>query len=537
MSFPSRLFPQEQDLLACFPLGVGHSQEGICLLVKMGNYSIMLDCGLDNLEALQSESIAPPDLVLCSHAHADHVQGLLAFHHLFPHIPIYASEVTSKLLSLHWPNLSPDFCKTLPWRSPQKILDYLTVELFPAGHLPGAALILLTYTTNQGSYKLLYTGDFSLSNFQLVEGLDLSELRGLEPDVLIIEGSYGTARYPHRRHQEKHLMEHIHQALINQKNVILPVPFLGLGQEILKLLRTHHQFTGRDLDIWVDGKTADACDLYLQLLNQFPTSVQNFAKHQALFWDEKVCPRMRRFSDQVVISDATPCIIITDDTSDLEKYWLSSSSSWLILVAEHPRTLVNPYFMADRKNIEIETYVLTEHSDGCNTTQFIHNLRPQHIIFVHGTPNYLTDLTSLEELQNRYQLHLPEIGTLVELPVDERFIHTSPNPPNYYEGEINEQGTTVSINLPDVISQDNRWSRFVDTGLVEARWQGEELVIRGLSQRELLRQNNNARILTDTDCCGKCRHQKNQRCWNRDSPLYGFKITTDGYCPVFEPNL
>jgi Cft2 family RNA processing exonuclease len=523
----------QQDYLACFPLGCGHSQEGISLLVQLGNNRLMLDCGVDNLDLLASGSVAPPDLVFCTHAHQDHVQGLLAFHQIFPDIPIFASEVTSKLLPLYWPNTKVDFCQGISWRSPRQLSENLAMELFPAGHLPGAALILLTYTVQQKSYKFIYTGDFSLSNFQLVEGLSLEDIRGLEPDVLIIEGSYGTARHPHRRQQEKQVMERINQALTDGQNVILPVPMFGVGQEILKLLRTHHQFTGRELDIWVEGKIGSACDLYLELLKQFPVSVQNFAQHQPLFWDDKICPRMHRLSAEIINSQA-PFILILDDDTDLSEYLSLSELPWLILVADHPRSMVNTHFMEDRKDIYIETYLLSEHSDGRNTTQLIHNLRPQHIVFVHGFPNYLADLTSLEELQNRYQLHLPDNGYLVELPVGEGFIHSLPTLPSYYEGEINQENTTININIADFITEDPRWSKFSDTGLVEVRWQGEELVIKGVSQRELLRQNNNSRLLKDFDCCGICRHQKNQRCWNQNSPLYGFRITSDGYCPVFE---
>lgn len=530
--------------LSCLPYGVGHEQEGVSLLVSMGPHRILLDCGLVDMQTLVAEKKPPAELVFCSHAHADHAQGLLALHKAFPKIPVYASEVTVQLLPLNWleqPSLKNSrFCQGLPWRSPIELFDDLTVELFPAGHLPGAAAIILTYKTPKRSYKLLYTGDFSLSNSQLVEGLSIEALRGLAPDILIIEGSYGTTRHPHRRQQEKQLMERIYQAFINQKNVLLPVPTLGLGQEILKLLRSHHQFTGRDLDIWVDGSVAKACDVYLDLLPQFPVSVQNFAKHQPLFWDERVCPRMRRLTPEHYSTlGKVPCIVLTDETTDFSPYCNSKSGNWLILVPDNSKlsiTLDNHQLSSPKlsSNITIENYLLTEHSDGRNTTQLIHNLRPQHVIFVHGAPTYLADLTSLEELQNRYQLHSPSAGTLVELPIGDKFIQPAAPSPTSYEGELNELDTCVTITLPDTIRNDPRWSNFADTGLVEARWQGEELLLRGLSQRELLSQGSEARILQDVDCCGTCRHCRGQRCWNEDSPLCGFKVTPEGYCPVFE---
>ena len=530
--------------LTCLPYGVGHSDEGVCLLLTMGPHRILLDCGITDLYALQVDNHPPAELVFCSHAHADHSRGLQLFHQNFPQIPIYASEVTAKLLQLHWQaqkgNNTGLVCQTLPWQSPVTLAKNLQAELLPAGHLPGAAAIVLTYQTEQKSYRVMYTGDFSVSNFQLVEGLSIENFRGLAPDVLIIEGTYGTVRHPHRRQQEKHLMERINQALIAGKNIFLPVPPIGLGQEILKLLRSHHQFTGRDLDIWVDGVTAQACDLYLELLNQLPVSVQNFARHQSLFWDERVCPRMRRLKEIGDLSSGKlPCILLADYNADLFKYISPEGSDWLILLPEHPlRNLLSNEEkfrqISNLQNIEIDTYLLAEHSDGRNTTQLIHNLRPQHIIFVHGSPNYLVELTGLEELRNRYQLHTPSNNTLVELPIGDRFIQPATPPPNNYEGELNEVGSYVTVTLPDIINADPRWNKFADTGLVEARWQGEELILRGLSQRELLNQNSEGKISTDVDCCSKCKYYSNQRCWNQSSPLYGFKVIPEGYCPVFE---
>ena len=92
--------------LECLPYSVQHDNEGVCLLVKMGPHRILLDCGMEDISSLakgltksQGKSSSPPpaDLVLISHAHPDHARGLLALHKAFPKLPIYGSEVTSKL--------------------------------------------------------------------------------------------------------------------------------------------------------------------------------------------------------------------------------------------------------------------------------------------------------------------------------------------------------------------------------------------------------------------------------------------------------
>ena len=537
------------DQLECLPYSVGSAQEGVCLLIRMGPYRVLLDCGLsDTAWMADRELLQSVDLVLCSHAHPDHARGLLALNRDFPQLPICASEVTAQLLPLNWLNeKAPLFCQALPWRSPIEFRDGLTVELYPAGHLPGAAAILLTYKTEYRTYSVFYTGDFLLSNSRLVDGLPLEELRGLKPDVLIVEGSYGTARYPHRKQQENQLAERISRAMGDRQSILLPTATLGLGQELLMLLRSHHHFTGQDLDIWVDGSVALGCDAYLEMLPHFPSSVQNFARHQPLFWDDRIRPRVRRLLPNSPVQ--SPCIILTDKDKDLSQYVLAgkTAESWLILVPQQPGRIGSIEFTLNQTlqsspalktaiqagRITLEPYLLADHCDCSGTTQLIHNLRPQHVVFIHGAPAYLNDLTSLEELHNRYHLHTPAAGIKVKLPIGETFLQPAP-PETQYEGELTETPGSVLISLPDTVTADPRWQGLADTGIVEVRWQGEELVLRGITQRELLRKNQDTAAQTDVECCENCIHCRSQRCWNQASPLFGFKVTPDGYCPVFE---
>jgi Cft2 family RNA processing exonuclease len=525
----------------------------------------MLDCGLSDLspilQAVSDDGALPADLVLCSHAHTDHAKGLLELHQIFPKLPIYASEVTTQLLPLNWLNQPVEMlpaCHALPLRTPVEFLDGLTAELYPAGHLPGATVVLLTYTPpSEGSptrsYTVLYTGDFFLSNTRLVEGLPLDELRGLQPDVLIVEGSYGTSRYPHRRQQENLLAERINQAIAEQQSILLPAS-LGLAQELLMLLRSHHYFTGRDIDIWVEATVAAGCDTYLDILPYLPTSVQNFARHQALFWDERVRPRVRRLvPDYRSDVGQKPCIILTDEATNLAQYYGANPSDWLILRPQAPHRAASlmpkgslppiaPRTTARQssgRTSSTETYLLAQHCDGPGTTQLIHNLRPQHVVLIHGSPLYLSDLTGLDELHNRYHLHTPSPGSCVELPVGETFIQPEP-PETSYEGDLTELEGMVSISLPPEIASDPRWRLLADTGLIEARWQGDELVLRGVPQRELLRQERD-RLLDWVDansplrnCCNYCRYYRGQHCRNSASPLFDLKVTPDGFCPVFE---
>ena len=545
--------------LSCLPYGVGHAEEGVCLQVQMGPYRVMLDCGLTSLEALSSETtqLAPVDFVFCTHAHPDHGRSLLQLHQQWPDLPIYCSEATAELLPLNWPleklPAGADFCQRLPWRQSLELAEGLTVQLWPAGHLPGAACILLTYTSPERRYSVFYTGDCFLSNSRLVEGLPLDELRGLKPDVLIVEGSQGTARYPHRRQQENRLADQINQAIATGHNVLLPVPRMGLGQELLMLLRSHHHFTGRDLTVWVDAWVAQACDVYLNLLPHLPTNVQNFARHQPLFWDDRVLPHLQRLPATLPDDPGHPAILVGYQNANLAELVRWGALPWRIFLPDGlANSVVNAGLETDSTHPQptldwlqdlgpelgqgqahLDTYLLTTHSDGAGTTQLIHNLRPHHVVFVHGSPGFLADLASLEDLQSRYKLHLPSANQVVELPIGDTFLQPVA-PDMVFEGEIAATEAGVTLTLPLEVQEDPRWNRLADTGVVQIRWQGNDLVIRGLTQQALLRQANSPATLNPSvQCCFNCVHWQQPRCNNSASPMYGFPVAAEGYCPQF----
>ncbi|MEB3294779.1 MAG: MBL fold metallo-hydrolase [Synechococcales bacterium] len=566
-------------MLQCYPYGVGQGDEGVCLLLHIGGYRVLLDCGLQDITPLIDQPQPPADFVFCSHAHADHARSLLQLHQAFPQLPVYVSELTAPLLPLNWLGEAvPWFWQSLPWRTQIEVEPGLTVQLFPAGHLPGAAAIALTGQTEAGrTERVLYTGDYQLTNAKLVDGLKIEDLRGLSPQVLILEAGYGTARFPQRRRQENQLIERLDRAIASGQSVLLPLSKLGLAQEILILLRTHSLFSGRDVTLWVHGDIGAACDVYEELLPCFPVNIQNFAQYQSLFWDIRVRPYLRRLSsvdrlrsilEQPTLSvKAVPekaCIVLTDAIAQLQEF-CQIGGDWLLLLPQHQDLRLDwlteaqrekPEEKADRQwmrstavqRVTVETYTLAEHGDQASTTQLIHNLQPQHLVFVHGAAAEIAELAALNELSDRYKVHAPITGHWLELPIGEAFIQPE-RPAVTYEGEVAELAGMVSISLPDTIITDPRWSRLGETGLIEARWQGEELVLRGISQREWLGQQQlqGAR-------CGNCRyyHLSADRaraakfgaaklsdakvgiCRNTRSPLYQFQVANDSYCPVFE---
>ncbi len=525
--------------IECIPLGIGQNGEGVCLDLRLGHYHFLLDCGLKDLSSLKALSKHHTwSGVFCSHAHADHSRGIPELQAISPDLRIFTTEVTACLLPLTSPNTSIlssifPFLSPLKYGETSEIEPNLFIKLLPAGHLPGAASIWLTYAGDR-DYNVLYTGDFLISNSRLVQGLKLEQFRGSNLDVLIIEGSFGTIKHPHRRTQEHNLIQQINQAIALGYSVLFPVPKVGIGQEILMLLRSHHAFTGKDLDIWIDAGIGKGCDLYMELLSYLPSSVQNFSQHQSLFWDNRICPRIQPL--ELINSSQSPSIILVDRDTDWQDNpnlaFNLRDNPYLIFIPDRETKLKTELI---EKNISFVTYLLAEHCDVAGTTQLIHNLKPQHIVFMHGDSNYLADLANLDELSNKYHIHCPAIGIPLELPLRDSFHllnHGSNlNQLSPYTGELAELNSAIMLTLPIEVTSDSRWFNFSDTGLIEAKWQGEDLLIRGVTQRELLNEQSEE---NDIASCQSCRFYIGQRCLNRSSPLSGLKVSFDGYCLRFE---
>ncbi|MBE9066129.1 MBL fold metallo-hydrolase [Leptolyngbya cf. ectocarpi LEGE 11479] len=540
------------DTVVCYPYGVGHDREGVSLGLSIGPHRVLLDCGLSTLDSL--EQSRPPDLVICSHAHPDHGRGLGLLQQRWPQVPIYATAATSSLLTDR--DLVPTI-QVLSWRSPVEVAANLTIELWPAGHLPGAACVLLTYAHNNQSRRVFYTGDCFLSSTRLVEGLPLSALRGLNPDVLIVEGTLGATQYPNRRYQENKLIERLRSHLDQSRCVVFPVPLVGLGQELLMLWRSHYHFTGQPLTIWVDPALVHSCDAYLQLLEHhpdtFPRNVQNFAQHQSIFWDERVNPTIKPLPKLLNTPEGNtieaPAVLLVHPATPADFYCQRYRGAWSVFLPEHAdlrawQAQVNTYGPAydwfdSFKNtttsgtVQLETYQLYSHCDGDGTTQLIHNLRPRHVVLVHGQLENLSALANLESLHSRYQLHIPLPGNPLSLFLGTQF--SSPPPPQEltFEGTVNDSPVQVSIQLPPTISTDVRWQSFAETGIIEAHWQGENLVLRGVDPSELTAMTN--RLAPDRAVCDNCQFYQQRSCQQIQSPLFGKIVAPDGYCPEFQP--
>jgi len=159
-----------------------------------------------------------PEICFVSHAHSDHTAL---------HREIILSAATSKLMHARiageWIERVLEFGEKRTIRGPNGIFD---ITLTPAGHIFGSAMALV----EAGGEKLLYTGDFKLR-----KGLSAEPCQPLRADVLIMETTYGQAKYrfPPTDEVIQGIIRFCREALDNDETPVLLGYSLGKSQEIL----------------------------------------------------------------------------------------------------------------------------------------------------------------------------------------------------------------------------------------------------------------------------------------------------------------
>jgi Cft2 family RNA processing exonuclease len=192
-------------------------------------------------------------LCFVSHAHSDHICR---------HTRAIATRETTTLMShrlsfdddqLPEPQPSIESCTlALPYRSRHQLDPDTTIQLLPAGHVLGSAMLHLTRPEG----TLLYTGDFKLRPSTTVEKAEPKPA-----DYLVMESTYGLPhfRFPHWKTVADELIEIVENAFRDNRQPIVMGYSLGKAQEITKIL-TEAGFT-----VTQHGAAYNISQIYQQL--------------------------------------------------------------------------------------------------------------------------------------------------------------------------------------------------------------------------------------------------------------------------------
>ena len=230
------------------------------VFVDTGREKLVLDYGVEVQEGKKPlKPPSGPDGVVITHAHLDHSGFAPALYCMGYQGKVFATSATFGLTSL----LLEDSLKVQRKRGAEpgftehdiermgkreSVLEFgrpmefgsSTIELFRAGHIPGAAAV----SVDSRGVSMLYTGDIKFMPTDLMRG---AEIGRRHVDVLVSESTYSYKDHPDRRKLRAQLLSIVESTCQNGGVALLPAFAVGRTQELLVMLR------GIGFPVYLDG--------------------------------------------------------------------------------------------------------------------------------------------------------------------------------------------------------------------------------------------------------------------------------------------
>ncbi|MEM2546002.1 MAG: MBL fold metallo-hydrolase [Candidatus Bathyarchaeia archaeon] len=235
------------------------------ILVKTEKTQVLLDYGVMLNHEPGFPIHVPPrevDAIILGHSHLDH-SGAIPVFYIHEKKPTYTTKLTAELSQL----LISDFIHLSSYYLPYEYLELRTMlrnirpldfgqkevigdisfQLYNAGHIPGSAQVLI----EAEGRRILYTGDFNLTDTRLLEGarMDYSDL-----DAVIMESTYANEDHPERLELERRFVEEVTDVVERGGTVLVPAFSIGRAQEIACILSAYHF----EHPVYLDGMAREA---------------------------------------------------------------------------------------------------------------------------------------------------------------------------------------------------------------------------------------------------------------------------------------
>lgn len=444
-------------------LGLGGTDEvgASCYLYELNGVRLLIDAGqrpsqlgeaaLPRLELLREY---PPDLMLLTHAHLDHVAALPLVKRMFPQLPVYATRATKRialevlsdavkvsemqgaaLFTLGEAMHAVANIQTLVLATPLPF-NGGQLRVYPAGHILGAVGVLIE--TAAGS--AFHTGDFS-NIAGLTTPAAYQPPAPVSVDAVVSEATYGDTPLPSRKQQVQQFVEAIRTVIDGGGRVLLPTFALGRAQE-LTLLLVNHMISGvlPSVPIYLDGLVRTLTQVFEELMDEMPEKLQNQAANiGSPFVREGITLVRDRKQRERLIASRQPAVILASSgmlsggVSPLyARAILDEPDSALFIVgyqdAESPgRRLLelerggevplptgsDGAFEQVSARCLISRYYLSAHADRVGILAHLSRYPSRHAVLMHGETN--ARLTLMDALKKDRHVHTPRNGEWVDL--------------------------------------------------------------------------------------------------------------------------
>ncbi|NOJ27936.1 MAG: beta-CASP ribonuclease aCPSF1 [Nitrososphaera sp.] len=416
-----------------------------CMLLSTRESKVLLDCGInetakDPLSSFPRFDVAGAnmseiDAVVITHAHLDHT-GFLP--NLFKYGyggPVYCTEPTILLMEM----LQQDYVKSGRALYSDRDIEKCMVHAIPltqgivtdiapdiklvlsnSGHIIGSASIHLHI--GNGDHNLVYTGDMKFGKTVTLENAYWNFPR---VETMIIEGTYGGKEdiVSPREEAEAALAASISSTLASKGRVLIPVPEVGISQELLVVLN-RLMANGRipAAKILVDGMIAEAtavCEAYPEFLSREIRQVITESE-QNPFGQISIADDVLPEGPLIILAHSS--MLFAGPSVSYLKQIAGDNSSKLILVSyqavDTPGRQIQEgsrQVVLNSENVSIQCQVeridgFTSHSDYNQLMAYVSRLRPKlrKVLVNHGerpkAQNLASSINKIFKIQTQHPL-------------------------------------------------------------------------------------------------------------------------------------
>ncbi|KAI6648264.1 Cleavage and polyadenylation specificity factor subunit 3-like [Oopsacas minuta] len=268
-------------------------------------------------------------------------------------------------------------------------------QCYQAGHVLGAAMFLIEIA----GVKIFYTGDFSREEDR---HLRAAEEPPYNPDILIMESTYGNSRHEKRETRENRFTTSVHAIVNRGGRCLIPVFALGRAQELLLILDEYWSIHPElhDIPIYYASSLAKKCmSVYQTFLSAMNERINSQTSNPFSFkhiFNKKNFDHFDDIAASVVM--ASPGMMQSGLSRGLFETWCSDNKNGVIIagycvegtlarqILNEPNDIIASNGKRLPLKLTIEHISFSAHTDIDGSSEFIKLLKPSQIILVHGEP-------------------------------------------------------------------------------------------------------------------------------------------------------
>ena len=436
-----------------------------CTLIEIEGQRILVDAGIrqnvkPDKQLPDLDKVGMPNAFLLTHAHTDHTGALPELVCRWSGVKGYCTSatkvVTRELLQdnrkrayrdnqegkdLLFPPEAIDTAlhylermEEAQWRKSVLIRADVRATWIPAGHILGAAMILIEGVRE----RILITGDVSVTDQKTIPGLSLSNLP-YQPDVMVMESTYGNRQHEDRTKEEKRLVSDVAKAIQNGGKVLIPAFAIGRSQEVILVLKEAMEH-GRKFPVYVDGMVRNINRVYSDYRSELSQPLQRKSERcEDLFYSDAIRSVSSQGERDNILTGPPCCIVASSGmliggSSSYYAKHLAPHSKNLIAITGYQAEGTPGRALEDLAKVEVSTeqvwtlndgtpvpvqcqvperYSLSAHADRDELTQLVEKVQPRKLFLVHGDNDARGELSkSVRKACPNVDMQLPENGRI-----------------------------------------------------------------------------------------------------------------------------